>query len=694
MTEMPEEAWSSGECLVKTLCSTDVASTVKALVLPLELKTRSHKHQDLFGIDLLDWLRWCAPEPVRWLPVVAIAWQPLPAILRRKPNLLLVSPGTEFREITDAIARDRQRLRDDIAGAQNGELAFCDEQALRRYAMGAAAEAAQVTYHDLANDHYAAYRLWIGYLHALENSQSAPGLDADTRRAISNELARAKASPVKSVVEIEKKSQTPAFQHFKLARSIAQIPAYPRTEGAETIFRKHVLKGLPGKARVLLVDDEFDKGVADILLQVLFRQSAFTIQSHEQAVYSSKPSDVARARFVCVKTADAARNWLRYWGELPFSDEALDAITRGWSYANRTSDECQKFGRWLFDLGAIAGHSEKSVHEALNQGERKATTQALETDNPFLDAAKDLLCDIDNPDGSPKKMATTMILDLRLEKGAVPELYDAHLFSSAVLRREVKRAQPKLPIIMFTASRQAMNYASLMAEATHIDGWLCKEAPDSPEDVENSTNALLYLVSRVHMFSGMSDWWHSNLGWEPEDEREFGEFFTNPYAETSLAHVSTEASRLFDMVRLDTFAQHPPFGALLGKLVPPLFQPRHDKIESLLVARRLIVATLLMTSCLEGQALSWDAEEFVRRLRGTKHVETLRKRGKPVYVSKMGNQREFWFPSLASDIVLRTLLEEELEWLQSQDWTAITPSHADIIQQQITSARNSVHTAR
>jgi hypothetical protein len=400
---------------------------------------------------------------------------------------------------------------------------------LRRYATGTAVEAAQVTYHDLANDHYAAYRLWIGYLHALEKSQSQPNLDADTRQASSKELARATASPVPSVAEIEKRQQTPSFQHFKLARSVAQIPAYPRTEGAESIFHKHLVKGLPDKTRVLLVDDEFDKGVADTLLQVFFRQTAFTVQDREQAVYSSKQNDVAKARFVCVKTAEAARNWLRYWGELRFSDEALDAMSRGWVHARRTNDECRSFGEWLFGLGSNLGYSEERVRSILKLGSPDdGSPEVPEVENPLLEVAKDVLSEIDNPDGPPKRMSVVMILDLRLEKGAVPELYDAGFFSSAALRRDVKRAQPKLPIIMFTASRQAMNYASIMAEATDIDGWLCKEAPDSPEDVENSMKALLYLVSRVHMFSGMSDWWHKELGWGPEEEAEYGEFFTNP----------------------------------------------------------------------------------------------------------------------------------------------------------------------
>jgi len=144
VSEVPDNGWNSGERWIETLSSEEIAGTVKALVLPLELKTRSRRYQDLFGIELIDWLRWCAPEPMRWVPVVALGWQQLPAILRRKPNLLLVSSGTQFREIKDAIARDRQRLRDDVAAAQKGELASCNERSLRLFAMGTAVEAAKL----------------------------------------------------------------------------------------------------------------------------------------------------------------------------------------------------------------------------------------------------------------------------------------------------------------------------------------------------------------------------------------------------------------------------------------------------------------------------------------------------------------------------------------------------------------------
>jgi hypothetical protein len=682
--EIPVDGWTSGEAWLESLSTACAERPAKALVLPLELKTEARPLSELFGIELLNWLRWCAPDPIRWLPVIAVSWQSLTSVLRQKPNLLLVCPGTQFQEIPDLLAQDRRMLQLDIAAARQDKLVRCDESTLRRYTMGTAVEAAQVTYHDLANDHYAAYRLWLGYLHALEQSLVQPHLDLEMQRALQTELKRAHAAPVRSIAEIERKQHTPSFQHFKLVRSVADIPAYPHMEGAEAIFRQHILNGLSSKVRVLLVDDEFDKGVADTLLQVLFRQTTFTAQSSGQAIYKRDLNDAPKARLVCVKTAEAARNWLRYWGELPFSDEAREAMSHGLS-----SEVCAhhaesgSFRNWLHETYLILGGSEGTFEEGLQRYAREEIDVA-EADTCFREAAGTLLCKLDDPEASPKRMTTVMILDLRLEKGAVPKLYDAGYFSSTALRREVKRAQPKLPILMFTASRQAMNYASIMAEATNIDGWLCKEAPDSPEDLENSTNSLLYLISQAHMFGGMSEWWHKDLGWAPEDEGEYSRFFTSPQAESSLEHVGKEATQILQLVHQDRFSKLPPFAALLGKLTPPLFQTRHHKTESLLVARRLIVGTLLMTSAPNDQSLVWDAAEFVRRLRGDKYIEPLLKKGN-VYVSKFGNQREFWFPSLAPDRILLSLLDDELLWLQSLDWRKLAPGNASLIQRKIKS---------
>lgn len=693
LREFPAGGWDSGELWLQSLAEACAVYSVKALLLPLELKTASHLHSDLFGIELLNWLRWCAPEPLRWVPVIAVGWQPLAAVLRKRPDLLLVCPGTQFHEITDVIAQDRRILQLDIDAARRGDLVTCAELTLRRYTMGTAVEAAQVTYHDLANDHYAAYRLWVGYLHALEKSLALPHLKSDEKQTLQAEIERAGKTPVPSVEEIRRKQSTPSFQHFKLVRSVAQIPAYPHMEGAETIFRQHILSGLPPKVRVLLVDDEFDKGIADTLLQVLFRQTAFTVQSSEQAIYKWDPNNAPKARLVCVKTAEAARNWLRYWGELPFSEEALETMSHGLlSEQCARQPETKSFKNWLFETHCALGGSEKSFKDAL---QRLAPDEidTAEADKCLLEAAGTLLSKLDDLEASPKRMTTVMILDLRLEKGAVPELYDAGYFSSTALRREVKHVQPKLPILMFTASRQAMNYATIMAEATNIDGWLCKEAPDSPEDIENSTNSLLYLISQVHMFGGMAEWWHPGLDWVKTDEKEYGEFYSSPQFESSIEHVDREATRLLRLIHRDTFSKVPPFAGLRGKLAPPLFQILNHKIEPLLVARRLIVGTLLMTSTPNGQSLTWDPTEFVRRIRGDDYIGPLVRKGIAIYVSKFGNQREFWFPSLAPDGILQALLKDELLWLQSQDWPRLAPANAALIQSKIQTAIDNLKTA-
>jgi hypothetical protein len=694
LSEVPLDGWHSGEAWIETLSTARITSPIKALVLPLELKTASGRYSTLFGVELLSWLRWCGRDSIRWLPVIAVSWQSLTAVLREKPNLLLVCPGTQFHEITDVLAHDRRLLQLAIAAAQRGKLARCDQSALRCYTMGTAVEAAQVTYHDLANDHYAAYRLWVGYLHALEKSLAASRLKPEIRQALRKELDRAGKTPVPSVDEIERKQHTPSFQHFKLVRSVAQIPAYPQMEGAETIFPQHILNGLPPKTRVLLVDDEFDKGVASVLLQVLFRQADFTVQSTEQAIYKEYLKDSAKARFVCVKTAEAARNWLRYWGELPFSDDAIEAIAHRLSSKECASNpESGSFKTWILETYRMLGGSEQSFDQAMRRKDSAEKSKYDDPESEFRYFAASLLDALDNPDASPKKMTTVMILDLRLEKGTVPELYNAEFFSSTALRREVKHAQPQLPILMFTASRQAMNYVTIMDEARNVDGWLCKEAPDSPEDIENSTNSLLYLISKIHRFSTMGEWWHRGLGWDSSDEQEYGDFYAGPQFNDSVDHINKEATRILELIHQDTFSKITPDKGLLRRLSQTLFQPLHHRIELLLVARRLIIGTLLMTSESGGQSLSWDAVEFVGRLRGIKYIEPLLECGESVRVSKFGNQREFWFPSLTPERVMKVLLEDELLWLQLQDWRNLAPANASLIRSQIQSALSDLKTA-
>src|SRR5712691_309571 len=88
--------WSTGEAFVKAL---ERESGLKAVILPLELSNVTAKRQQLWGVDLLNWMRWSVKEPVCDLPVLCLAWQPLVSILRKRSNLLLISEGCRFARL-------------------------------------------------------------------------------------------------------------------------------------------------------------------------------------------------------------------------------------------------------------------------------------------------------------------------------------------------------------------------------------------------------------------------------------------------------------------------------------------------------------------------------------------------------------------------------------------------------------------
>ena len=68
----------------------------------------------------------------------------------------------------------------------------------------------------------------------------------------------------------------PAFQQFQVLGRSTAPPKYPEIEDANQLVRDHAREGLPPVLRVLLVDDEFDKGLADALLKILFGNVDFT----------------------------------------------------------------------------------------------------------------------------------------------------------------------------------------------------------------------------------------------------------------------------------------------------------------------------------------------------------------------------------------------------------------------------------
>lgn len=160
--------WQSESVWLQSLA--DLAEIPHAFIIPLELPSSGRNRQDLLGYDLLCVLRWSASEALRGRPVLLAAWQPLQDILRKRSDVLVVRPAVEFTRLPEAVHRLPGFLSDVAAGLT--QPATSDEI---EAVSAADQQASQVSYHDLANDYYAAYRIKKGYL-ALLRKATAIGL--------------------------------------------------------------------------------------------------------------------------------------------------------------------------------------------------------------------------------------------------------------------------------------------------------------------------------------------------------------------------------------------------------------------------------------------------------------------------------------------------------------------------------------
>lgn len=170
LVALPAEAWQNGE---KWVAALEERTDVVGIVLPLEIKASEHQtRQDLLGVELLNWLRWSADEPLRYVPVLAAAWQPIEAILRRTLNLLLVTRGTTFVRLPEAV----ETLPRFVHSVRQNDPTWPQAQPGDLEQIAGSARAERISYHDLANEYYGAFRLWEGYKHALRTAKMAKEL--------------------------------------------------------------------------------------------------------------------------------------------------------------------------------------------------------------------------------------------------------------------------------------------------------------------------------------------------------------------------------------------------------------------------------------------------------------------------------------------------------------------------------------
>jgi hypothetical protein len=616
---IPPDAWGQEDEWIATVSS---LSGVLGFILPLELWLSGKHRQGLHGIRLLYWLRWSREEQTRFVPALTLSWMHQGQILSASRQLLLVSPGTRFARLPDvdpAVVNFVEAVR--TGTAEPATLA-----SIRRCA-GTSSFARSITYHALANDSYAAYRLWRGYRYAVEVAASKQPRD----RVLSAERKRIEGSHLECVTASESKLKQPWIREFQACTEHIGVPAYPQVEFPESLLCKHVAHGLPEHIRVLFVDDQFDTGLAEALVHILFRKSQFTIRRGDEWVYAEqtrKSGSSIKARLVCVRSAALAQFWLSRWGILDYGD---------------TPEFREWLRQWQLQLlGATLDPQSSDVMNRTFAG-RDATI-------------------IDNDSAQPLRMTTVVLLDLRLSPETAVGNYDVREFASVQLKNEIKSASSDTVVLMFTASRQASAFAEIMTDVTHADGWLIKEAPDMMADDENSQRAVEYLLAALHLYAGAKNWLRPEFGWSKQQITEYSELYDAASRQSSLDHIDHEATRLFRLVKEDELAaQVRSRNRGILSFVQETVPAKHFRLEQRLICRRVVVATLLWTAKIVGGGLAWQPGEFVYHVRGDD-----RRKAKTVYGSKGINFAEaLWFCS-SKPYVLRLLLSEERQWLSKE----------------------------
>lgn len=625
---LEKDEFRTGEIWIQSLSE---HPDICGIVMPIELESPIHTYQDAFGSDLLNWLRWSAEYPIRCVPVLAVAFQTLAMILRRTKNLLLVSQGTEFIRLPDAIEHF-ERFVQNVRGPNAHEY-WTNSAEVDRLAGATGSIIQQLSYHDLANEYYSASRLWEGYKQSLDNLKD--NIQTDCSSVLFVEKKRVDNIHFiwedTKIIPLLRKPHV--RQYLLLAHNQSHAPIYPRVPDAAQILYRHIATGLPRTTRILLVDDEYDKGLAEVLLQILFRQSTFSIKNGDrELVYVERSLNSKNwARMVCVKTADLALHWLSRWGEVdaPKEDE--------WTF---TVDHKDWLKTWASTL-RVKDFGDSNEDDILGEN---------------------ITYQVDNSRGYPKGVNTVILLDLRLDRNGDKDFFDTLSLESVRLRRLIKLRKHPAPIVMLTASRQAPAYASIMGDADIADGWLTKEGPDLVPDNDNSARAVYYLLERLHLFACIHDWYRDELRWNPKWKLEYSKLRDSQNWDNTLIRLGTCARNLLlSMHNLDFQHEH---------RVTPVglnWVDHHTKdcspVERILVSRRVVIAALLETAIWVNNKPQWDIERFNELIPGKYGRERISV--KAVYDVVKNFNVKLWLVSTKPDL-LRTLLPEEYGWLKEQ----------------------------
>lgn len=266
------------QTLVDSLGHYPPSCELRGIVLPLELRTKSFLFQEMLGLDILEWLRWYSfsdtdasvLNAVRHAPVLIFGAQSLGKALRRRPNLLLTSEGTQYvvapncERLTQFIDRVRRK---DWQNLQPSDSSIKD-------ALGTSIQALlRKTHHDLANDGYAAFSLITGYLELL-----AQVGHADATKRVSQ--VAADCQNLLWFQETRNKISLPMIRQYQAL--LGHHPTSPQrtfSDGdpdnalnIEAPLKRLILAHLAGAlsdASILLVDDDQAKGPTDAVNLIL-----------------------------------------------------------------------------------------------------------------------------------------------------------------------------------------------------------------------------------------------------------------------------------------------------------------------------------------------------------------------------------------------------------------------------------------
>lgn len=300
---------------------------ILGFVIPLEFNFQSDQLAHFDGISLLECL--LQVPSVKEKPVLIYSWLTLESVLRIRPSSALISANTFYKQMPF-----------DLTG-HIALFSSLNPNPHQQTAIGVSDLAS--TYHDMANDYYGAYRLWVGFKHAITTHAQAFTEPANT---LQKELTWwvDKEHYFNSLLY---KSQQAKLQNLPITR-----PHYPDYFDFPELLNHHIKSGIDKKWRILYIDDEYQKGYSDVLRSIFFFKevsdnqlipACLDLASETGDAWEQTTDEHGKStRFVACSNIKAAEHWLKNWGILRLNSEdqnqsLCDFLTRLEFFLNQSA---------------------------------------------------------------------------------------------------------------------------------------------------------------------------------------------------------------------------------------------------------------------------------------------------------------------------------------------------------------------